>query len=162
VKSSPSLFNGFIAPGVGARLREDSAAALDFISPSANPWTRDPRTVGRVEANAISATKNAVKRYVVEQLGLNGWSVPLAGGNGHGLASMRTDAGGMRLRFGISHMAPRAELLIPAGNTGRVAIGVDGRGHMAASFETASWNWRIGGSYDPSSHDLAIGIVSRF
>jgi hypothetical protein len=163
---SASFLNRVLVPRIDARLRGESTAALDFVPARtdilANPWTRDARAVQRVQADAIYATKDAMKRYVVDQLGLNAWSVPLGGGSGHGIDAMRTESGGTRLRFGISHMAPRAELMIPSGNSGRVTLGLDGRGRMSAGFETASARVRIGGSFDPSSHDLNVVFSTRF
>ena len=153
-------------PPLDARLRGESAAALEFATfranAMANPWTRDFGAVQRVETGAINATSKAMKRYVIDKLGLNGWSLPLGGSGGHGVAAMRTDAGGTRLRFGFSHMAPRADVLIPSGNTGRVTVGLDGRGNVSAAFESVSARLRVAGAYAPASHDLNVVFVTRF
>lgn len=167
VAPSSTFLDTVIVPRVDSNLRSDAAAALDYAGfrsdPFANPWTHDNRTVQRVGSGAINATQDAVKRYVVRQLGLDKWSLPLGGGSkGGGLSSLRTDSGGMRLRFGVAHMAPRAELLIPSGNTGRVTLGLDGRGRMSIGFETAPQHFHVGGSYDPMSHDANIGFVAQF
>jgi len=168
VRPSSTFLSTVLMTPVDARLRGESAAALEFATfranPMANPWTRDFGAVERVEAGAINATTKAMKRYVIDHLGLNGWSLPLGGGSrgGGGIASLRTDSGGTRLRFGFSHMAPRAEVLIPSGNTGRVSLGLDGRGRVSAAFETAAARLRVGGSYDPGSRDLNVVFVTRF
>ena len=163
---SSTFLNRVIMPRVDLRLRGSSAAALDFASfrtnPLANPWTRDRAAVEQVGTLALNATKDAVKRYAIDRLGLDNWSLPLAGSKGTGVDSLRTDSGGTRLRFGVAHMAPKAELMIPSGNTGRVTFGLDGRGRMSAGFENASAHLRVGGSYDPSSHDLNAVFVTRF
>jgi hypothetical protein len=160
--AQPSFFTTMLAPRLDARLRGETAAALEFTNRFANPWTRDNETVDRMERHAIRASKSAVKRYLVEKMGLDAWSLPVRGGRGGGgLDSMRTASGGTRLRFGWSHRAPRAELLIPA-NRGRVSFGVDGRGGVTASFETFSSRLRVGGAYDPEERDFTFALVGRF
>src|SRR5580765_7200968 len=129
VAPSSTFLNRVIMPRVDSKLRGSSAAALDFATfrtnPLANPWTRDRAAVEQVGTLALNATKDAVKRYAIDRLGLANWSLPLAGSKGTGVASLRTDSGGTRLRFGIAHMAPKAELMIPSGNTGRITFGLD-------------------------------------
>jgi len=163
-RTSTSFFSSVLMPRVDARLRGDTAAALDFVNPSANPWMRDTKAVERVQVNAIRATKGAMKRYLVERFGLDAWSVPLSGGRGQGgLDAMRTNSGGTRLRFGISHMAPRAEVLVPTGNQGRVSVGVDVRGRVTGSFESAARsNLRVGGYFDPRVREVSFALTSRF
>ena len=161
VRKAPSFYASFLAPRLDARLHDESAAALEFANRAANPWTRDASSVERVQKGAIRATTGAFKRYAIDRLDLDGWSVPLVGGGGRGLAALRNDAGGTRLRFGFAHMAPRAEVLVPSGE-GRFAVSVDTRGRLGASFETKSSSLRIGAAVDPQSHDATLGLIRRF
>jgi hypothetical protein len=134
---------------------------MEFVNRAANPWMHDATSVERVQKSAIRATTGALKRYAIDQLQLDGWSLPLVGGGGRGLAALRTDAGGTRLRFGFAHMAPRAEVLVPSGQ-GRFGISVDARGRFGASFETKSSSLRVGGAVDPLSHEATLGLIRRF
>jgi hypothetical protein len=157
----PSFFSTVLAPRLDARLNRDASAAVDFTNRSANPWTRDMGAVSRLEKSTIRATTGAMKRYAIERLGIDQWSLPLVGGSGRGLAALRTDSGGTRLRFGFSHMAPRAEVLVPA-LQGRFAVSLDARGRVGASYETKSSDLRIGTSIDPASRDATLGLIRRF
>jgi hypothetical protein len=161
VVSVPSFFNSVLAPRLDARLNPDASAALEFTDRAANPWTRDSGALSRFEKTTIRATTGAMKRYAIDRLGIDAWSVPLVGGSGRGLAALRTDSGGTRLRFGFAHMAPRAEVLVPASG-GRVAVSLDARGRVGASFEAKGSDFRIGASVDPLAHDATLGLIRRF
>lgn len=162
VRKSSSFLAGYLAPSVDARLRDNTAAALDFVNRTSNPWTHDPLAVGRVEQNALSATTNAVKRYAIERLGLDAWSLPLTGGTGgRGLDAFRSSNDGPRLRFGISHLAPKAEVSIPTGGA-RFALSLDARGRLGMTFERASGSLRLGATLDPVAHDATLGLIRRF
>jgi len=102
-KADPQgFFAKYLAPRMDSRLAGEFDAATRFANPSTNPWTRDDGTVARVQRHAIRATKSAVKRYAIESLGLNAWSLPLFRGAGTGLGALRTESGGPRLLFGFS------------------------------------------------------------
>ena len=165
VKKRPAAPQGFyakfLAPRMTSGLNGEVQAAAYFANPAANPWTRDNGTVLRIEKGAIRATKSALKRYAIESLGIDTWSVPLFGGNGSGLSALKTDSGGTRLRFGFSHLAPRAEVLIPAAH-GRVAFSADARGRLATSFESVTSNFRVGVSYDAPAHSGTFSLIRRF
>ena len=149
------------APRMTSGLNGEVAAAAFFANPTANPWTQDNGTISRIEKGAIRATTGALKRYAIEGLGIDAWSLPLFGGGGNGLGALKTDSGGTRLRFGFSHLAPRAEVLIPAAH-GRVAFSADARGRLATSFESAASNFRVGVSYDAPAHSGTFSLIRRF
>ena len=161
-KADPhGFFAKYLAPRMDSRLNGEFDAATRFANPATNPWTRDDGTVSRVERQAIRATKSAVKRYAIESLGLDEWSLPLVRGTGTGLDALRTDSGGARLLFGFSHMAPRAEVLIPV-TSGRVAFSADAMGRMGITFETPASSLRFGATVDPRSHSGGFALTSRF
>jgi hypothetical protein len=165
VKKRPSVQHGFysrfLAPRMTSGLNGEASAAAYFASPTANPWTQDNGTVSRIERSAIHATTGAMKRYAIESLGIDTWSLPLFGGGGNGMHPLKTDSGGTRLRFGFSHLAPRAEVLIPATH-GRVAFSFDARGRLATSFESSASNFRVGVSYDAPAHAGTFSLIRRF
>ena len=161
-KADPhGFFAKYLAPRMDIRLHGEFDAANRFANPSTNPWTRDDGTVSRVERQAIRATTSAVKRYAIESLGIDAWSLPLFGGNGRGLGAFKTASGGARLRFGFSHLAPRAEVLIPAAH-GRVTFSADVRGRLATSFESTASNFRVGVAYDAPAHAGSFSLIRRF
>ena len=162
LKPDPNgFFTKFFSPRMDARLNGEVEAAKHFTNPAANPWTRDDQTVARVERGAIHGAKSAVKRYAIESLGLDAWSLPLVKGSGTGLAALRTESGGPRLTFGFSHMAPRAEILVPV-NTGRVGFSADAMGRVGVTFEGLSSSLSFGCAVDPRDHSGTFGLVSRF
>jgi len=151
----------YLAPRMATGLSGEVDAAAHFANPEANPWTRDEGTVSRVERHAIHATTGALKHYAIESLGLDAWSLPLVRGTGTGLYALRTESGGARLLFGFSHMAPRAEILIPV-TSGRVAFSADAMGRVGTSFETSASSLRFGATVDPRGHEGTFGITCRF
>jgi len=159
--SPHGFYEKFLAPRMTSGLNREVAAAAHFANPIASPWTRDNEAVSRIEKGAIHATKSALKRYAIESLGIDAWSLPLFGGGGSGLGALKTESGGTRLRFGISHLAPRAEVLIPATH-GRVAFSADAKGRLATSFESSSANFRVGVSYDAPAHAGTFLLIRRF
>ena len=165
IKKPPAAPRGFyekfLAPRMTSGLNGEAQAAAFFANPAANPWTQDNETVSRIEKGAIRATKSALKRYAIESMGIDAWSLPLAGSRGRGLDALKTESGGTRLRFGISHLAPRAEVLVPATH-GRVAFSVDARGRLATSFESTAANFRLGVSYDVPGHAGSFALIRRF
>ena len=161
-KAKPQgFFAKYLMPRMDSRLSGEFDAAVRFANPSTNPWTRDDATVSRIQKHAIRATKGAVKRYAIEQLGLDAWSLPLLRGKGTGLYALRTESGGPRLLFGFSHMAPRAEVLIPMAS-GRVGFSADALGRVGINFETPASSFRFGATIDPRDHSGSFGFISRF
>jgi hypothetical protein len=149
----------FLTPRLNARLSGFRAVVdMDFASPLANPWTRSLDTEDRVQRNTTRAAKSAVKRYALERLNLTGWSIPLVGGHGRGLAALRTDSGGARLRFGFSHRAPRVEALFPVDH-GRVTLSADPLGRVGTAFETPSGRFRFGLAIDPRDDTYTAGFA---
>jgi hypothetical protein len=155
------FFERFLAPRVAAGLYGETDAAVTFSNHAANPWTRDNETVGRIGTDALRETKRAVKRYAIESLGVDRWSVPLLANAGSRMDSRMTSARGTRLRFGISHMSPRADVTIPVAN-GRFAVSVNTRGELDADFETVSRNFRMGISFDPAEHSATFSLARLF
>ena len=155
------FYERFLAPRMTSGLNGEVAAAALYANPAANPWTRDNGTVLRIEKDAIRATKSALKNYAIESLGIDTWSLPLFGGGGRGVGALKTDSGGTRLRFGFSHLAPRAEVLIPSAH-GRVAFSADARGRLGTSFESVTSKFRFGVSYDAPSHSGTFSLTRRF
>ena len=155
------FFAKYLAPRMATGLSGEVDAAAHFANPEANPWTRDEGTVSRVERHAIHATTGALKHYAIESLGLDAWSLPLVRGTGTGLYALRTESGGARLLFGFSHMAPRAEVLIPV-TSGRVGVSADAMGRVGTSFETSASSLRFGATVDPRGHEGTFGITCRF
>lgn len=155
------FFAKYVAPRMDIRLSSEVQAAVFLTNPGANPWTQDDGTVSRVGRQAIRATKGAMKNYAIQSLGIDQWSIPLVGGSGRGLDALKTDSGGPRLRFGFSHLAPRAEVLFPV-NDGRVAFSADVMGRVGANFETPSSTFRVGATVDPGDHSGTFGLTCRF
>jgi hypothetical protein len=151
----------YLTPRMDSGLNAEVQAAGYFTNPSANPWTRDDRTVSRVEKNAVRATRGALKHYAIESLGLDAWSLPLFGAKGTGLDALKTDSGGTRLRFGFSHLAPRAEFLIPV-DAGHVSFSADAMGRLSTTFETPSSRFRVGASVDPRAHEGGFSLSCSF
>jgi hypothetical protein len=151
----------FLAPRMDIGLNAEIQAAVFFANPTANPWTQDNGTVSRVERQAIHATKGALKNYAIDQLGINEWSVPLIGGSGSGVDALRTESGGTRLVFGFSHLAPRAEVLVPV-NGGRVSFSADALGRVGTSYQMSESKLRFGASVDPRAHDGTFSLSCQF
>ena len=156
------FWNGFLAPTMTKDLANDRRAfALAQADPLANPWTRDPAADARVGRDAFGAFKGAVKRYLVERLDVASWSLPLMGRHDDGGPSLASGRGGPRVRFGVAHLAPKAEVVVPL-QRGRFAFSADVRGRLGTSFETSSSHLRIGASLDPLAHDASVGLTARF
>jgi hypothetical protein len=156
------FWNGFLAPTMSKDLAgDDRAFALAQAGPLANPWTRDPAAAAHVGRDAFGALKGAVKNYLVERMDVAAWSLPLLGRRDGGTPSDTAGPGGARVRFGIAHLAPKAEVVVPLVR-GRFAFSADVRGRVGTSFETASSHLRIGASLDPLAHDASVGLTARF
>ena len=158
--ASRGFLQTFLAPRMAVFMQHDGAAAQEYASPVANPWTRDSEVVDRVEHNAIRATKSALKRYAVDALGLDTWSIPLSGGRG-GLGAPGGGSSGPGLKLGFSHRTPRAELQLPVAS-GRVAVSADARGRVGATFRTSASDLRVGAAVDPIDHRATFDLTLRF
>jgi hypothetical protein len=151
----------YLTPQMDSGLNAEVQAAANFTNPSANPWTKDDHTVSRVEKSAIRASTGALKRYAIESLGIDRWSIPLFGAKATGVDALKTDSGGTRLRFGFSHLAPRADVLFPV-DAGHVAFSADALGRLSTSFETPSSRFRVGASVDPRAHQGGFSFSCSF
>lgn len=157
-----SFLSHYLAPRMDSRLQGEAAAADEYVNPAANPWTRDNATVERIEKNAIKAGKRAVKRYFIESLRLDTLSIPLFDTGRSGVAPETAGRDSRaRLRFGISHLTPSAQLMIPV-NYGRVGLRADAQGAVDCSFESTSYTFRLDASIDPREHTATLTIGRRF
>jgi hypothetical protein len=154
------FFRSFLTPRLNARLSEFRAVVdMDFARPlDVNPWTRSSETEERVLHNATRAGKSAIKRYALERLNLTGWSLPLGSPRARGLDAFRTDSGGPRLRFGISHRAPRVEAMFPL-DRGRVTVSADPLGRVGTWFESNGGHIRFGIALDPREETAVAGFT---
>ena len=155
------FYDAYLVPRMSARLRgENVGAASEFANPMANPWTRDEAAADRVEQRAMRAAKGAIKRYALERLGIDRWSLPLVGRRGSG--AIGEEPKGVRMSLGVSHLAPRADLSIPTGNGARVLLSADARGHVGTTFEPASSRLRVAADYDVPGHAATVRLSLHF
>jgi len=155
------FYKKFFAPQMESKLGGDLDAAVEFVNRDANPWTRNDDTVTRVQRNAISATKRALKRYAIESFHMDTWALPLFKGASSGSGEAGSTPRSAHLRFGISHMRPRAEVLITATH-GRVVVSADARGAVAATFESQTSDVRLGFTFDVPAHAATFTLNRRF
>jgi len=164
-KEPPAPSRGFYAkyltPRMNSRLDGEITAASVYTDVTANPWTKDDQTVSRIERGARRAATGALKQYAIQSLQLKMWSVPLFGAKDAGVDAFREESGGARLRFGIAHLTPRADVTIP-GAKGRVVVSLDARGRLGTSFETPASQISFGVSYDPPTQSGAFSLSRRF
>jgi hypothetical protein len=142
---------------------ENTLATADLRDPSSNPVARDPATLARVQKGATRAIKGALKTYAVEGLGINRWTIRLTNREGEQQRASSPDdtRGDVRVRFGVSHLAPRADLLIPVG-AGRVVVGADARGNFRTIFEPGASKLRVATDYDVPGHIATVRLGMRF
>jgi hypothetical protein len=143
---------------------ENTLATADLRNPSSNPVARDPATLARVQKGATRAIKGALKTYAIEGIGINRWTIRLTNREGEqqqAKAASLDDTGGVRIRFGVSHLAPRADLLIPV-DAGRVVVGADARGNVRTIFEPAASRLRVAADYDVPGHLATVRLGMRF
>lgn len=155
------FYRKFFEPRMSSRLNGEFSAAAEFANPGANPWTRDDQTVSRIQRDAIGATKRALKQYAIAGLHIETWSLPLSKAGGSGFGSVGNDSSRARLRFGISHLAPRADVLIPSAR-GNASFSFDARGGMGASFQSKASNFSLGVSYSVPAHAGSFSISRTF
>lgn len=156
------FWNGYLAPTMTKDLADDSAAFRRAqAGPLANPWTRNRAADANVGHDAFGALKGAVKNYLIERLDVASWSIPLLGRRGEARTTTAPERGGPRVRFGVAHMAPKAEVVVSS-ERGRFAFSADARGRVGTSFETSSSHLRFSADLDPLAHDATIGLTARF
>lgn len=154
------FYESYLVPRMSAGASGDSASnGQDFARAASNRWVADPTTVSRVEGQTIRAIQGALKDYALARLGLDAWSLPLSTGGSRG-GALGGEAGGMRLRLGVSHLTPRADLLVKA-RTGRVVLGADARGRIDVAFASASSRLRLGANLDAPKHRAALQLTIR-
>ncbi len=153
-----SFLEKFLAPKISSRLTTDAVAITNFADPNANPWVRDTQLVGRVEKGTVSAAMGAAKQYVLHSLQLDTMTIPISAGSS-GLLGGSNET--MRLRFGISHMTPRADLMIPSSH-GHIRLSADVRGSFATGYETEGSRFGVDVSVDPLRHQATFGLARRF
>jgi hypothetical protein len=138
-----SLYETYLSLPMSRGLRDEAGPAAEaFTVPTSNFWAKDPITVQRVEGRSIRAVEQSLKGYAIERLGIERWSIPLFGHSRGNATAPGGGAGTVKLRFGFSHLAPRADLLIPT-TTGRVIVSADARGHVGTTFEPTTSKLRF-------------------
>lgn len=156
------FYETFLAPGMSTVVRGEHAVTLED---GANSWsnrgTQDPGAAGRVETRAIRALAKGVKRYAIERLAADGFSLPVLLGRTHDGAALPDDTRGARLHLGFSSLAPRADLLIPV-NAGRVVVSADARLRVSTTFESAAFGFRLAASIDIPERTAVMGLNLRF
>ena len=155
---------GFYESQLAPRMSADPSGNDPFIvaplgDPASRLWANDPAVAARVEQRTLRSITNAFKAYVVQQLGIDHVSFP-ASGRGE-RASPTGGSRGVRFRVGFSRMAPRADVLIPV-TTGRVALSVDARGDLRATFDPRSSRFRVAAEVDVPAHRATIGLGVKF
>jgi len=140
---------------------ENTVATADLMNPSSNPVMTDPASLQLVEKRAIRAVTGALKRYAVEGLGIDRWSVRLTGGSWRPRAAPADDSRAVRFHLGFSRLAPRADLLIPV-TAGRVVVSADVRGHLRTTFEPDSSKLRLAADVDIPEHTATVGLNWQF
>jgi hypothetical protein len=144
---------------------ENAVAGAGFANPAWNavsyPLAQNPAAVDRVQKGTIRAIESAFKGYAIERLGIDRWSFPVVGGSGRGRAALADDSRGVRLHLGFSHLAPRADLLIPV-TSGRLVVSADVRGRIGATFAPASSKLRLVADVDVPERTAAVSLRLRF
>ena len=156
------FYQKWLAPTMASRLTGEADAAKAYTDPAANDWTKDRGTVGRIEKAAENAMTGAMKQYALHGLHIDTWLVTLGRAHGMGGGAVPTgSSGGTRVRFGISHLTPRADVLIPSAR-GNVVFSADARGRLATSFVSHSSNFDVQLSFDTPERSGSFSLVRRF
>jgi hypothetical protein len=161
--ASRDFYTKFLMPRMNQEIA-DERGGIDaaLARPEPNPWLRDTGMSRRLANDTLGAAKGAVKRYLIERLNVDAWSLPLMGRDRSPDGATSVEPGhGARVRFGVSHLTPRAEVVVPL-TSGRFAFSADARGRMGASFESRTAGVRLGASFDPVAHDAGFGLTARF
>jgi len=161
VVAPTGFYRNFFEPRMTSRLNGEFSAAAEFANPAANPWTKDHETVSRIQRDAIGATKRALKQYAIASLHIDAWSLPLSKTGGSSFGSVGNESSRARMKFGISHLAPRAEVLIPSAR-GNASFSFDARGALGASFQSKASNFSLGLSYNVPAHAGSFSISRSF
>jgi hypothetical protein len=158
--ATDGFYEGYLARRVSALFgRERDVTARDFADPASRPWPGDPAAVQRVQKLGIRAIGGALKRYAVVRLGIDRWSFPVTG-RSEGTA-VANGSPRMRLHFGFSHLAPRADLRIPV-TAGRVVVSADARGRIGTTFETTSSRLQVAAAVDVRERTATATLNMRF
>jgi hypothetical protein len=138
---------------------ERDVTARDFANPASRPWPGDPAAIQRVQKLGIRAIGGALKRYAVERLGIDRWSLPVTGrSEGNAVAN---DAPRVRFHLGFSHLAPRVDLRIPV-TAGRVVVSADARGRIGTTFERTSSRLQVAADVDVRERAATVALSMRF
>jgi len=164
-----SFYESYLALPMSHGLRDEIGPPAEaFTVPTSNFWARDLVTVQRVEGRSIRAIERSLKGYAIERLGIDRWSFSLFGGGGRNAGAPGREAGApgreagaTKLRFGFSHMVPRADLLIPA-TGGRVIVSADARGRVGTTFEPTTSRLRFAANVDVPERVATARLSVRF
>jgi len=166
-QSPPDLFarrgfyEAYLVPRLSARFRDEAAViSAEFANSNWTSLTRDPVDAARIQRLGIRALQSGLKRYAIDSLGIETWSLPLMGRRGGDNAGLANDSRGLRFHVGLSR-APRADLLIPVA-AGRVVVSGDVRGRVATTFESTSSKFRLAAHIDVPERTAAVGLSLRF
>jgi len=156
------FYETYLVPQMSARFRDDIAVtSAEFANAIWTPLTRDPVDEARIQKLGIRAVQGGLKRYAIELLGVEAWSLPVIGRGVRDGATHANDSRGLRFRVGISRRAPRADVLIPV-SAGRVVVSGDVRGRVATTFESTSSRFRLSAHIDVPERTAAVGWSLRF
>ncbi len=159
---SPGFYESYLAPGVSAALRKEGAVSTDdYASSWSNRQTQDPAAVARVRTRALRALENGFKRYAIERLEAEGFTLPVLGGRRHHGAVQSDDTRGARLRLGVSSLAPRADLVIPV-DAGRVVVSADARLRLTTTFTSVAFGFRVAAKIDVPARTAVVGLNLSF
>jgi hypothetical protein len=153
------FYETHLAPRMSAdRLKDDAFVAARFGDPASRQWTSDPAVVELVEKRTIRSITHAFKGYAIEQLGINRWSLRVAGSS---RAAPADDSRGVRFHLGFSRLAPRADLLIPV-TSGRVVLSADARGRVRTTFERDSSRLQFAADLDVPARTATVRLRLQF
>ena len=156
------FYESYLVARLSHGLRDEIEPAADpFAISTSNLWARDSVAVQRVEGRAIRSVTGALKGFLIERIGFDRWSLPLTRGGSRSPAAPGNGAGGMRVRFGFSHMAPRADFLIPVA-AGRVVVSASARGRVGTTFEPTTSRLRLVADVDVPEHVATVHLGLRF
>lgn len=152
-----SFYKKFFAPQMDSHLHGEKDAALEYASPTANPWIRDHRVVTRVENDALNATRDALKKYAIERLHLDTMSIPLFQHAQAGLDAAGSVDPRVRLRLSVARMVPKAELIVPSAR-GKFTFASDALGRVDLGFDAASYRMGFRAGFDPREHSASVAL----
>jgi hypothetical protein len=152
----------YLTPRMRAQFpHENTVATVDLTNPLSNPVMTDPAAVDLVQKRAIRAMTGALKRYAIESLGIDRWSLRIAGPGGRDRTAPGDDSRAVRFRVGFSQLAPRADLVIPV-TSGRVVVSADARGHMRTTFERSASRLTFAADFYVPDHTATVRLNMQF